>query len=158
MSDLIVVVFDTEDEGAQALESVKGLEHTAGLRVDDTALVTKDPDGKVHLRNQAASGTVTGGVVGGMLGLLLLFMFPVGGIILGAAAGAAIGHMWGDHVDKDFVKDVTGSLEPGKSALFLLVRDGSAAAIVGAMKPFKGKLIQTTLSPELEQQLQEALE
>lgn len=157
MSDLIVVVFETQAEGADALASMKELEHSAGLRMDDTALVTKDPDGKVHVRNQPSSGTVAGGVIGGALGLLLFFIFPVAGVLMGAAAGAAVGHLWGEHVDKDFVKEVTGSLEPGKSALFVIVREGSAASIVGAMKPHKGRIIQTTLSPELEEQIQEAL-
>jgi uncharacterized membrane protein len=158
MSELLVIVFDTEAEGAEALESLRGLERTAGLRLDDAAVVTKDPDGKVHVKNQVSSGTAAGGAVGGLLGLLLFFIFPVAGVVAGAAAGAVIGHLAGQHVDKTFVSDVSRSLEPGKSALLILVRRGSPASIVGAMKPFKGKVLQTTLSSELEEQLQEALE
>jgi len=158
LSELLVIVFDTEAEGTEGLESLRGLEHTAGLRLDDAAVVTKDPDGKVHVHHQVSSGTATGGMVGGLLGLLLFFIFPVAGVVAGAAAGAVIGHLAGQHVDKAFVSDVSGSLEPGKSALFILVRQGSPASIVGAMKPFKGRVLQTTLSSELEEQLQEALE
>jgi uncharacterized membrane protein len=59
-------------------------------------------------------------------------------------------------VDPDFVRDVTADLQPGTSALFVVL-SGNPSALVAALEPFKGTVRQTTLDPELETSLNEAL-
>jgi uncharacterized membrane protein len=65
--------------------------------------------------------------------------------------------MVGNGVDRKFVEDVQNSLAPGNSALFLVLRSGDAAAIRGAIEPYQGTLIQTTLDSSFEEQLRDAL-
>ena len=60
-------------------------------------------------------------------------------------------------MDKKLIEDVTNDLSANSSALFV-VGDGSPAAVVGALEPFKGKVYQTTVDPETEAQLQAALD
>ena len=56
-----------------------------------------------HARRHAVGGAA----IGGALGLLLFMFFPVLGLAVGAIAGGLIGHAVGDHIDSDFVRDVT---------------------------------------------------
>jgi uncharacterized membrane protein len=86
MSDLIAITFDGADDAAAALHSVRSLEHEGRFKLEDTAVVTKDAEGKVHVKNEMSSGTETGAVVGAVLGGLLFVVFPVaivGGAIVG---------------------------------------------------------------------------
>lgn len=157
MSQLVVFTFESEDAGREALARVRDLQDSGQLQLEDSAVILKDPDGKTHVTNQVSSGTKSGALVGGFLGLLFgLFFLPVFGIVAGAAAGALFGRSMSMNVDQDFVKDVTEQLQPGTSALFTVTK-GDPGALTAAVAPFKGKVFQTTLDPELEASLNEAL-
>jgi uncharacterized membrane protein len=157
MSDLIVLTFDNESEAGQVRESLREVEHRGNVRLVDTAVIVKDAEGKVHVKNQVSSGTKWGAVGGAILGPLITFMFPIAGIAIGAGLGAAVGKLFGTGVDQKFVKDVSRDLKPGTSAIFFLVRDGEAAQVRAALEPYKGTVYQTTVSTELEDQLKDAL-
>jgi uncharacterized membrane protein len=156
MSNLIVVTFPNIDDAEKALEALKSLSGEGMGKIEDSAVVVKDADGKVKVHGQASSGAVSGGVVGGLLGLLIAGIFPIAGIALGAAAGALIGRSFGDHVDKKFVQDVEKAMAPNSSALFILGK-GNPDAIAAAFRPFEGTLYHTNVDPEKEQQLRDAL-
>jgi uncharacterized membrane protein len=157
MSDIIVVGFDHEEDGLAALRSLRSLEKGSGLHLEDTAVISKDPDGTLHVKNEMASGTEEGAVVGAMLGGVLVVLFPVAGILGGAAVGGLVGRSWKHGIDGGFVKEVGEQLQPGTAALFAQVKSGSADAIEAAFRPFSGRVIQTSLPPEFEDGLREAL-
>jgi uncharacterized membrane protein len=157
MSDLIVVGFDREDDGLAALRSLRSLEKHADLRLEDTAVITKDPDGTVKVINEMASGTEQGIVVGGILGPILAFMFPVVGLVGGAIVGGLVGRSVKPGIDGAFVKEVTEQLKPGSAALFALVRSGTADSIAAAFRPYRGRVIQTSLPEDFEEALRDAL-
>jgi uncharacterized membrane protein len=60
-------------------------------------------------------------------------------------------------VDKKFIQDVTESLKPGTSALFILVSGGDITNVLAAIRPYQGTLYQTTLPTDLENELRSAL-
>ena len=157
MSDIIVIGFDREEDGLAALRSLRSLEKSARLHLEDTALVAKAPDGTVRVRNEAASGTEEGAVVGAMLGGLLTIVFPVVGLVGGAAIGGLIGRAAKPGIDGAFVKEATEHLQPGTAALFALVKSGGADSIAAAFRQYEGRLIQTSLDTEYEEALRDAL-
>jgi uncharacterized membrane protein len=121
-------------------------------------VVSKDADGKVRVNNEVSGATETGAVVGAVLGPLLLFLFPIAGIAIGAGAGALIGRLFETGVDGAFVREVKESLKPGTSALFVVIKGGEATAVVAALRPYRGEILQTTLAPELEEEIRRALQ
>lgn len=158
MSQLLVITFEKRETAGQAAERLKSIQKAHAANIDDMAVVEKDVDGKVHVHHGIDTATAGGAVGGGFLGLLLgLVFFPVGGLLIGAAAGAFIGRSLHHNVDKKLVEDVTADLTPDTSALFV-IGSGNASAVVGALEPFKGRVYQTTLDPEAEAQLQAALD
>lgn len=60
-------------------------------------------------------------------------------------------------LDKQFVQNVTETLKPGTSALFLMVEKADPDAVFTALRPFKGTLYQTTLPAEKVEALRQAL-
>lgn len=157
MSEFIAISFDDEAQAKAALESVRSLEHEDRIHLQDTAIVTKGVDGKISVRNEMSSGTETGAVVGGILGAMLFLVFPVAGIVGGAVVGGLIGRAVSPGVDGGFVKEVGDDLPAGGSALFLLVKDGDVGLLIAAMRQYDGRIRQTTLDPEAEQALEDAL-
>lgn len=158
MSNLIVIVFDEADEAGKVRETLKSVQHEGRLSLDDSAVVVKDEKGKIHVKNQMDRGVKVGAVTGGFLGLLLASVFfPIAGIIVGAVAGGLIGKSVGLGISKSFVKEVSGSMTENSSALFIIVRDSDPDLAIAALRPYKGKILQTTLSPEDEETLQRAL-
>ena len=155
---LVVFTFDDENEARGALEALRNLEKAGRLKIDDSAVIRRGEDGKVHVDNKIDSSVKSGAAIGGMLGLIIGgLLFPIGGLILGAAGGAAFGKMMETGVDKKFVEDVSNSLQPGSSALFVTSSGGDPAAVVAALRPFKGTVYHTNLSSEAEQSLRSAL-
>jgi|SwirhisoilCB2_FD_contig_61_2020062_length_655_multi_3_in_0_out_0_1 uncharacterized membrane protein len=158
MNNLVVITFNREHEARDARKAVSSLARQGLIRVDDAAVIMKDPDGKVHVDNELESSTKTGAVVGGLLGAVLFFLFPLAGIALGALGGALVGKSIEPGVDQGFVRDVTTGLKPGGSALFLMFHGADQDAALAALRPFQGTLYHTTLSPEAEESLRHALE
>jgi uncharacterized membrane protein len=158
MSTWIVVTFDDAAEAGQVRDKIASMQKDAGLSLDDSAVVVKDAEGKIHVQNQVDRGVKVGAISGGMIGLLVTtLIFPIGGLVLGALAGAGIGALANLGIDKKFIKEVEASLQPNSSALFLIVRDNPNAAIT-ALSEFKGQIYQTSLSDEDEKTLRRAME
>lgn len=158
MSNLIVVVFDDAEQAGQVRATLKSVEHEGRLRLDDSAVVVKDEKGKIHVKDQMDRGVKVGAVTGGLLGLLLAsIFFPIGGLIIGAVAGGLIGSAAGLGISKSFVKEVSESMTENSSALFIIVRDSDPDLAIAALRPYQGKILQTTLSEDDEETLRRAL-
>jgi uncharacterized membrane protein len=48
MSDLIVIIFEGEEQAGQALHCLRELEHQGLPQLNDTAVVVKDGSGQIH--------------------------------------------------------------------------------------------------------------
>jgi len=157
MNQLIVVAFDHFDDARNALNQLRSIERAGRVRFEDTALVERDPDGTAHVKNEISGTTETAATVGAVIGGLLGFVFPLAGIAIGAALGAFVGASLQTGVSDDFVDEVKSTLQPGRSALFLVVKESDADALLAALRTFKGDVIQTTLGTEVEEALRESL-
>lgn len=158
-SSLIVLAFDTMDEAEQVHEALVKGKKEGLVTIEDAAVVVKDADGKVHVKNQVSRSTWAATGVGGALGLLIgTIFFPIGGLVLGLAGGAVVGRLMDLGVDGKFVKDVGEQIKPGTSALFVLVKGENPAAEVAILRPYKGHVLQTTLDSDAEQAIRDALE
>ena len=157
MNQLIVVAFDHLDDARTAMKRLRDLEGEGRVAFEDTALVERDPDGKAHVRNEVSGTTEGAAAIGAIVGGVLGFAFPLAGIALGAALGAAVGSLLDTGVSADFIDDIKGTLTPGRSALFLVVRQADADAVIAALRDFRGEVIQTTLDSEAEEALRQAL-
>jgi uncharacterized membrane protein len=108
--------------------------------------------------------TYHGGAFGAFWGTLigLLFLNPLAGLFTGAAFGAGAGALSGmlsDYgINDDFIRSLGETLEPGTSALFVLVRRATLDKVLPEVRPFGGKVIRTSLSTEQEARLRRALE
>lgn len=159
MSTLIAITY--EDESAfQALDKLGELMKMQLITLEDAAVATKDAKGKVKVR-QTLEKQQTGAAAawGGFWGLLigLLFLAPIFWGLFGALLGALFGKGTDLGIDNKFIKDVGDSLDPGGSALFMLVIEATTDKVLPELAEFSGEVYQTSLSKEDEQTLKEAL-
>jgi uncharacterized membrane protein len=84
-------------------------------------------------------------------------MFPPAGMAIGAVLGAAVGVSMDTGVGGKFIDEVKTTLRPGRSALFLVVKQSDADAVMAALRNYKGDVIQTTLDSEAEEALRQTL-
>jgi uncharacterized membrane protein len=156
-STLAVIKFDDEN-GADAMREELGrLQKQELIKLDDAAVVVRRADGKVKVK-QATSLVGAGALGGAFWGMLigLLFFMPWLGMAVGAASGALGGKMQDIGVDDDFIKQVGAAIQPGQSALFVLVREATTDKVLEALRPYGGEIIHTNLSTEDEARLKAA--
>jgi len=135
-------------------QNAKGIPH----RPDRCGVVVREANGKVRLRqlyNLTAAGAVSGGFRGALVGLL--FLNPLFGFAIGAAAGAISGTLRDVGIDDNFMKDLAQTLKPGTAALCVLVHHMTPDRVVEDIQKFGGTVIRTNLCHEEEAKLRAAL-
>jgi uncharacterized membrane protein len=183
-SNIHVLMFEDAYGAENLLENVNSWEKQGWLKVDDAVVVTRgagsetppvaiasaNPEKPMMVHGATSSTeleikqTVKRGgkfaLGGGGIGLLagLLLGGPIGGLVIGATAGAITGALKDYGIDDTFIKQVSAGLRPGASALFLMTSGGDEEKILPELRVHKATLLKTTLPPEQEHRLREALE
>ncbi len=158
MSRLVVFTFDGAEQAAQVRAVFRNLEMQKHLALNDAVVVVKDAGGQVQCQRMRSHAIWIGAVAGGAVGLLLMFMFPVIGIVFGAVVGALIARFLDDQkVDEEEIESVSAALKPDNSALLLLIRLGNVSMMTSALQHAHAHVYQTTLTPELDASLRQSL-
>ncbi len=156
MSDLIVLAFDTEDGAIALRDRLLDMQKQHIISLEDAAVVVRKPDGKAkvkQLHSLVGAGAMGGAFWGMLIGLI--FWMPWLGLAAGALGGALGGKFTDVGVDDKFIKQVGETIEPGHSALFLLVISATADKVAEQLKDVKATVIQTSLSEEAEAKLRD---
>ncbi|PSF37912.1 hypothetical protein C7H19_08005 [Aphanothece hegewaldii CCALA 016] len=158
MSDLIAIAYEDQYKAEEVRLTLAKLQKEHLIALEDAAVVVKDAEGKVKLK-QAVNLTAAGATSGGFWGLLIgtLFFMPLLGAAVGAASGAIGGALSDIGVDDQFMKDLGETLQPGTSALFVLVTKVTPDKVLEEVAPYGGKVLRTSLTKDQEAELQEIL-
>ncbi len=158
MSDLVVLALDTEIGAEEMRDELVRLQKEHLITLSDAAVVIRQQDGHVKVK-QAVSLVGVGAMGGAFWGLLIgiLFWMPWLGMIIGAASGALAGRFSDVGVDDEFIEQVGSTVQPGNSALFLLVEKVTHDKVITDLMKFKNvKVLKTSLSQEQEDKLKAA--
>jgi len=158
MADLIAIGYPDEATAEAAAEEARGLARDLIIEPDAIAAIVRDKEGKfhVHTSHHPVSSGATWGMFWGVL-FGLLFFIPVFGLAVGAGLGALMGKITKTGIDKAFQDQVRDMLQPGTSALFLMVEKVTPDKAVDALSKYGGTVLKTSLSKQDEKELQEAL-
>lgn len=157
MRSLVVLAFESEDGALEVRDKLFEMQKQELITLEDAAVVVRNSDGKVKVK-QAQSLVGAGALGGAFWGMLigLIFLAPVLGMAVGAISGALGGKYADIGIDDEFIEEVGDTIEPGQSALFLLVTDVEEERVVDELKPYEPRLLRTNLSPDDEEKLREA--
>jgi uncharacterized membrane protein len=161
MSNLVAMVYDDEATAFAVRAELVKMQKEFLVELEDSVVVTRNKNGKVKL-DQAVNLTSAGAIGGGFWGMLigLIFLNPLLGAAVGATAGAVSGKFTDVGINDKMMKELAASLQPGTSALFVLVRRATTDKVLKGLEQFagKGKILQTSLNKDEEDSLREALE
>ena len=113
--------------------------------------------------NLVSLGSAKSGLSGMLWGSLvgLLFLNPLAGMALGGVIGAGTGALAGSVTDygipDDYIRKIARTIEPGTSALFVLVRRVNPDKVLPELGKYQGTVLRTSLTTEQENRLKEAL-
>jgi len=113
--------------------------------------------------NLTAAGATSGAFWGALIGLL--FTVPFGAVALpllttavGAGFGALSGSLSDYGVNDEMMRELGAKIHGGKAALFVLVNGMAKDKAVDHLRNLGGHLLKTSLSSELEDKIEQALE
>jgi uncharacterized membrane protein len=158
MAELVAIGYPDETTAAEAAEEVKRLAQDLVIEPDAVAVIVRDQEGKYNVttsHHPVGAGTTWGMFWGMLFGLL--FFVPVFGMAVGAGLGAIMGKIEKTGIDKEFQKQVRDMVQPGTSALFMVVEKVTPDKAVEGLSHYGGKVLKSSLSKDAEHELQEAL-
>lgn len=159
MSELIVIGYDDVHKAEEVRISLLKMQKEYLIDMEDAVIAVKKEDGKIKLHQMwdpttygAASGTFWGMLIGA------LFLSPFFGAAIGALSGGISGALTDVGISDSFMKELSQTLKPGSSALFVLVRKVTTDKVLEELQGTGGKVLKTSLNHESEKKLQEALD
>jgi uncharacterized membrane protein len=162
VATLVAIGYPDQNTAERAVETLRRLEEELVIQADQVASISRDPEGKYHVRTtHGGVSTVSGAVWGGFWGFLFgfLFLIPFAGWAMGAGLGWYLGSLSEPPaIDKAFRDQVRDNLQPGTSALFLLIEHTTPDEAIAALRQYGGTVIKASLSEEDTRRLQEALQ
>jgi uncharacterized membrane protein len=159
VADLIAIGYPDQTTALDALDEAERLSGELIIQPDAMAAVVRNQQGKYRVttnHHPVGSGTTWGMLWGTLFGLL--FFVPVLGLAVGAGIGALMGKVAKSGIDQEFQRQVRDMLQPGTSALFLVVEKVTPDKAVEALSRYGGTVLKSSLSKDAEQQLQQELQ
>ncbi len=161
MSTLIAITYDDEKTGLAAFDALGDMQKQQILELEDAAFATKDQNGKVKvtdtLEKQYTGMSTTWGFFWGFL-IGLIFGGPLFWGLFTALFSRILAKRRDVGIDNDFMKEVSDKLQPGGSAIFILVVKATKDKVIAELQKYGGHVASTSLSEEDEAALKEALE
>lgn len=160
---ILAIVLDKPTRANEVLLTLANLQGEGRLKMHDAVVVAKDGEGRTQIVETVDVTPAKGALAGSWFGLLgsLLIAGPAGlAVILGgAAAGALYGKLVDRGLEDDWVKEMAAWIDPGTSALLLLVEPGFDHQVVEELKRFEGtgEVAFSTLPSETRSEIEAAL-
>ena len=154
MAELIAIGYPQEATAQQVRDEVSQLTK----RPDTARAIIRNGEGTIRVATNPYRLAV--GIIWGMvLGLLVDLAAGTGvGVLVGAGLGAAIAKVDRSGIDRRFQGRVRAMLKPGTSSLVVLVVNKETTdAVAEALSRHGGTILESSLSPDAEWRLQEAL-
>lgn len=156
--ELVVAAFNEQGKAKEVLAQLEDLQKQEILFLVNAAVMVKDEDGKVRLKEtqdvSGGKGAAFGAVIGGVVGLL---GGPLG-VALGASVGAAAGGLAAKKIDMGFPDDtlaeLSESLKPNSSAIVALIQHQWVDQVVKELEKQNAALFRQALKEEISAQLE----
>jgi uncharacterized membrane protein len=161
--DILAIVLDKPTRANEVLLALAHLQGEGKVRMHDAVIVSKDASGRARVDETIDITPAKGAVAGTWFGLFgsLLVAGPaaLAVIVGGAAAGALYGRLVDRGLDDDWVNGMAEWIDPGTSALLLLVDAGFDRAVIDELRRFEGtgEVAYTTLPAGIRDEVEAAL-
>jgi uncharacterized membrane protein len=146
--NVIVVGFSDDDRAYEAMTALNELASQGQIGLDEAAVVIRDHDGHIDVKDQVAHDGFAGTASGGLVGLLIGILAGPLGILLGGATGLAAGSLFdlADAEDTDSaLTEVSKTVKVGRTSLLAQVEEQSPEVIDAAMARLSGTVVRRSV-------------
>ncbi len=155
-TQVIVAAFDGMDSAKEAFDDLKQLEKEKSIKIENAAILQKDHDSKLHIRDvkdmTGTRGVVLGGVTGAIVGVIA---GPVGWVALGGAAiGGLVAKLKDGGFDNSRLEQWGDRLQPGTSAIVAVIDHTWVRDVEAALKEDAREIMTMEISDEIAGQLE----
>jgi len=158
---IIGMGFDKVTRASEVLLNLANLAREGEIALTDAVVVYKDEAERVHVKQTVDIDPKRGALSGTLWGLLVGSFFGPVGAIVGAASGAASGGLAGKLIDLGlddaWVRQVAEWIDPGTSALLVLVSHDVRPTVVRELSRFEGQVLYCTFPDAVRHELERAL-
>lgn len=155
---IIIAAFQEEEAADQALKALKEAKREKLISIDNAAVIRKDDDGKLHIKETAdmggGKGAGVGALVGGAIGLLAGPLGVAAGSALGAAVGGITAKLYDGGFKDDRLRQIGTSLEPGTSAIIAVIEHRWVAELERELAEEGADVTTAALAADIAEQLQ----
>ena len=147
MNELVVVAFDDELKADEALVRARRLESRGELSLRDAAVAIKTRRGHLRVRQTTEISTSRRETTNGWWGLFITLLVggPMGARHYGAAFDDLYGRLDEVGLDPDFASELSETLEPGQSAMFMLVKSTEPRDYERSLRKLGGRVLATSV-------------
>lgn len=158
---LIAVKFEEPLMAQELLLAFARLAKRNDIDIEDAAMVLKDVDGKIRLRQtrdvMPGQGAASGGWIGALVGIIGGPLGVLAGGALGAAAGGLFAKLRDVGIDDEHMKEMGEQLDRDTAALFVLLNDYDVTAVAVELRRFDGELFYSTADEAIAQRFRDEL-
>lgn len=142
---VVVVSFSDDSKAFEALATVKQLDGQGQIDLIAAAVVTRDADGRVQVKDETGGDSYVGTASGGLIGLLIGILGGPLGILIGGATGLLLGSLYDlDDVDTtdSALSEVSKTVRVGHNSLLAQVVEQSPDVLDSAMNRLSGTVVR----------------
>jgi uncharacterized membrane protein len=146
--NVISVSFDPDNNAYAALTALKELDSQGQLQLAAAAVVLRDDDGEIVIKDRVGSVEFEGAAGGGLIGLLLGIIGGPLGVLIGGTYGLMVGSL----VDLSDVEEsesvlsqISTSVKPRRTALLAEVTEQSPEIVDAAMARLGGTVLRRSV-------------
>jgi len=166
MSDVpvqvIVAAFKDEETADETLKTLKEAKKERLIGIQDAAVIRRDEDNKLHIKETADMGGGKGAAVGGILGGVIGLIGGPAGVVLGGAAGAAVGgftaKLFDAGIPDERLEEIGSALKPGTSAIIAIIEHKWVAEVEQELAEAGADVLTEALRDDIAKQLAEGKE
>ena len=117
--DLYIAGYDDPDAAREDFDALKKAQREGIVFIDGAVLISRDDDGKIHVKETGDHDVLKGSVIGVGAGLVVgLFAPPLlGALVVGGVIGGLVGKLVKTHEENKIQKDVEDTIPPGTSGI-----------------------------------------
>jgi uncharacterized membrane protein len=146
---VLVVSFEDDRNAYKGLTSLTELDAQQRVLVRDAAVVVRDEDGQVAVKDRIESTFPAATAGGGLIGLLIGVLGGPVGVVVGGISGLIVGSLLdlSDIEDADSALGaISSSVRLGHTALLAVVDEQSPEVVDAAMSNLDGTVIRRTVA------------
>jgi uncharacterized membrane protein len=148
MESVLAINFAQDPNAYQALTTLKELDGQGQLSLEGAAVVVRNDDGRIDIKDEVGDTGYEGTATGGIVGLIIGVLGGPFGVLLGGATGVLIGSLF-DLDDLDTTESVLGemsrSVRVGHDAVLAEVTEQSPEVVDAAMVRLGGTVVRRPL-------------